>query len=212
MDLVEQQLRVAGGEPLTVEPRQPEATRSRCASTRSTRYLPPPGRRLERLELPDTVRVDAGSRPATRSRRLRPADRQADRARETREEASTTSPRAPRDARGGRDHEPRFLRGLVDHPDVAPPCDDRVPGGHPPLSPPTSPPGPWSGAWRLNRDRTAVPPPPLRPPPTVEQSAHAADSGGEQSAITAPMPASSSGARGGGDGSSRDSLSSSSRR
>ena len=108
---------------------------------------------------------------------------------ETREEAFDDLSRALRATRvSGATTNLGFLRWLVDHPDVrAGHATTAFLEEHPPLSPPTALPGPWSGAWRLNRDRSAAPPA-FRPAPTVEQSSHASDSGGEQSAITAPMP------------------------
>ncbi|MGH3028731.1 MAG: biotin/lipoyl-containing protein, partial [Gaiellaceae bacterium] len=191
IDLVEQQLRIAGGEPLSVEPRPPEghAVEVRLYAEHPLTFLPQAGR-LERLELPDTVRVDAGVEagdeiPVTYDPLIAKLITHA----ETREEAFDDLSRALRATRvAGATTNLGFLRWLVDHPDVrAGRATTAFLEEHPPLSPPTAPPGPWSGAWRLNRDRTAAPAP-LRPPPTVEHASHAADPAGEQSAITAPRP------------------------
>jgi acetyl/propionyl-CoA carboxylase alpha subunit len=191
VDLVEQQLRVAGGEPLSVEPRPPEghAVEVRLYAEHPLTFLPQAGR-LERLELPDTVRVDAGVEagdeiPVAYDPLIAKLIAHA----ETREEAFDDLSRALRATRvAGATTNLGFLRWLVDHPDVrAGRATTAFLEEHPPLSPPTALPVPWSGSWRLNRDRT-VAPPPLRPPPTVEQSAHSADSAGEQSTIAAPMP------------------------
>src|SRR5918995_1105569 len=191
IDLVEQQLRIAGGEPLSIEPRPPEghAVEVRLYAEHPLTFLPQAGR-LERLELPDTVRVDAGVEagdeiPVAYDPLIAKLIAHA----ETREEAFDDLSRALRATRvAGATTNLGFLRWLVDHPDVrAGRATTAFLEEHPPLSPPTAPQGPWSGAWRLNRARTAAPAP-FRPPPTVEHASHAADPAGEQSAITAPMP------------------------
>jgi acetyl/propionyl-CoA carboxylase alpha subunit len=190
-DLVEQQLRVAAGEPLSVETGAPEghAVEVRLYAEHPLTFLPQAGR-LERLELPDTVRVDAGVEAGDEIPvAYDPLIAKLIAHGETREEAFDDLSRALRATRvAGATTNLGFLRWLVDHPDVrAGRATTAFLEEHPPLSQPAAPARPWSGGWRLNRDRTAGPAP-LRPPPTVEQSAHAADSGGEQSAITAPMP------------------------
>jgi acetyl/propionyl-CoA carboxylase alpha subunit len=191
VDLVEQQLRVAAGEPLSAEPGTPEghAVEVRLYAEHPLTFLPQAGR-LERLELPDTVRVDAGVEAGDEIPvAYDPLIAKLIAHGETREEAFDDLSRALRSTRvAGATTNLGFLRWLVDHPDVrAGRATTAFLEEHPPLSAPAIPVGPWSGAWRLNRDRSAAPPA-LRPPPTVEQSAHAADSAGEQSAITAPMP------------------------
>jgi acetyl/propionyl-CoA carboxylase alpha subunit len=191
IDLVEQQLRVAAGEPLSVEPGAPEghAVEVRLYAEHPLTFLPQAGR-LERLELPDTVRVDAGVEAGDEIPvAYDPLIAKLIAHGETREEAFDDLSRALRATRvAGATTNLGFLRWLVDHPDVrAGRATTAFLDEHPPLSPPAAPAGPWSGAWRLNRDRS-IAPPAFRPLPTVEQSAHAADSGGEQSSITAPMP------------------------
>ncbi|MGH3044707.1 MAG: acetyl/propionyl/methylcrotonyl-CoA carboxylase subunit alpha [Gaiellaceae bacterium] len=191
LDLVEQQLLVAAGEPLSIEPREPEghAVEVRLYAEHPLTFLPQAGR-LERLELPDTVRVDAGVEAGDEIPvAYDPLIAKLIAHGESREEAFDDLSRALRATRvSGATTNLGFLRWLVDHPDVrAGHATTAFLEEHPPLSPPTGLPGPWSGAWRLNRDRSAAPPA-FRPAPTVEQSSHAADSGGEQSAITAPMP------------------------
>src|SRR5918996_680780 len=61
IDLVEQQLLIAAAEPLAVEPREPEghAVEVRLYAEHPLTFLPQAGR-LERLELPESVRVDPG--------------------------------------------------------------------------------------------------------------------------------------------------------
>jgi len=82
----------------------------------------------------------------------------------------------------------RALTGLVDHPAVrAGETTTAFLSDHPPLSLPTSRSAPWSGYWRLNRDRKATAPA-STPAPTVESAAHPADRIHETSAVVAPMP------------------------
>jgi acetyl/propionyl-CoA carboxylase alpha subunit len=191
VDLVEQQLRIASGEPLSAEQRAPagHAVEVRLYAEHPLSFLPQAGR-LERLELPDTVRVDAGVEAGDEIPvAYDPLIAKLIAHGETREEAFDDLSRALRATRvAGATTNVGFLRWLVDHPAVrAGRATTAFLDEHPPLSQPADPAGPWGGAWRLNRDRSAARAA-LRPPPTVEQSAHAADSGGEQSAITAPMP------------------------
>jgi acetyl/propionyl-CoA carboxylase alpha subunit len=191
VDLVEQQLLIAAGMPMTVEPRALDghAVEVRLYAEHPLTFLPQAGR-LERLELPDTVRVDAGVEAGDEIPvAYDPLIAKLIAHGETRDEALDDLSRALRATRvAGATTNLGFLRWLVDHPDVrAGHATTAFLEEHPPLSQPSDAAGPWSGGWRLNRDRSAAPAP-LRPPPTVEQSAHAADSGGEQSAVTAPMP------------------------
>ena len=98
LDLVERQLRIAEGEPLADAPRRRAATRSRCASMpRIPRTFLPQAGRIERLDCLPTgsVRVDAGVEEGDEiGARLRPDDREADRARaDARARRSTRSPR-----------------------------------------------------------------------------------------------------------------------
>jgi acetyl/propionyl-CoA carboxylase alpha subunit len=149
-------------------------------------FLPQAGQ-IERLRLPEGIRVDAGvaegdevgtaydpmiakliAHGATREAAL---ERLALALRETEVEGVTTN--LP------------FLRWLVSHPLVR---AGRVTTAflieHPPLSEPPlhAPDAAWSGAWRLN-----LPAPPPSPVPAAT-SPSADAPGSEQSALTAPMP------------------------
>ena len=191
VDLVEQQLRIAAGEPLAVEPGEPDghAVEVRLYAEHPLTFLPQAGH-LERLELPDTVRVDAGVEagdavPVAYDPLIAKLISHA----ETRDEALDDLARALRATRvAGATTNLGFLRWLVDHPEVrAGRATTAFLTEHPPLSPPARAARPWTGHWRLNRGRGS-PAPPLRAPPTVEGAAHAAEGGHEQSALVAPMP------------------------
>jgi len=191
IDLVEQQLRVAAGEALDLETREPEghAVEVRLYAEHPLTFLPQAGR-LERLELPETVRVDAGigagdAVPVAYDPLIAKLIAHA----ETREGAFDDLSRALRATRvTGATTNLGFLRWLVDHPDVrAGETTTAFLADHAPLSEPTRPAGPWSGWWRQNRDRR-VAPPLAEPPLTVEATAHATDGGQETSVLTAPMP------------------------
>jgi acetyl/propionyl-CoA carboxylase alpha subunit len=191
LDLVEQQLRIAAGEPLALESREPEghAVEVRLYAEHPLTFLPQAGR-LELLELPDTVRVDAGVEggdeiPVAYDPLIAKLSAHAG----SREEALDDLSRALRETRvAGATTNLGFLRWLVDHPAVrAGETTTAFLADHPPLSPPSGPTGSWAGYWRLNRDRTAAAPE-TRPPPTVEGTAHAADGVHERSTLTAPMP------------------------
>jgi acetyl-CoA/propionyl-CoA carboxylase, biotin carboxylase, biotin carboxyl carrier protein len=191
VDLVEQQLRIAAGEPLGLASLEPEghAVEARLYAEHPLTFLPQTGR-LELLELPDTVRVDSGIEAGDEIPiAYDPLIAKLSAHGETREEAFDDLSRALRATRvAGATTNLGFLRWLVDHPAVR--------GGetttaflreHPPLSLPLRPRGSWSGYWRLNRGREAVVPEPL-PAPTVEGAAHSADGAHETSALVAPMP------------------------
>ena len=191
LDLVEQQLRIASGEPLSVEPQDPEghAVEVRLYAEHPLTFLPQAGR-LELLELPNTVRVDAGVEagdhiPVAYDPLIAKLSAHA----ETREEAFDDLSRALRTTRvAGTTTNLGFLRWLVDHPAVrAGETTTAFLGEHPPLSLPIRASGPWSEYWRLNRDR-AVAAPPSRPAPTVESATHGADGIHATSSLVAPMP------------------------
>jgi acetyl/propionyl-CoA carboxylase alpha subunit len=191
LDLVEQQLRIAAGEPLGLDSREPEghAVEVRLYAEHPLTFLPQAGR-LELLQLPDTVRVDAGVEagdeiPVAYDPLIAKLSARA----ETREEAFVDLSRALRATRvAGTTTNLGFLRWLVDHPAVrAGETTTAFLREHPPLSLPTPARKPWFGYWRLNRDRKAAVPSP-RPAPTVESAAHAADGLHETSALVAPMP------------------------
>ncbi|HXV58356.1 MAG TPA: biotin carboxylase N-terminal domain-containing protein [Gaiellaceae bacterium] len=191
VDLVEQQLRVAAGLPLELEPGPPSghAVEVRLYAEHPLTFLPQAGR-LERLELPGSVRVDAGVEagdhvPVAYDPLVAKLSAHA----ATREEALDDLARALRETRvAGVTTNLGFLRWLVDHPVVrAGEATTAFLEEHPPLSTPVPRAGPWAGYWRAGRERSE-PPPPAGPPPTVEETAHAADGVHEQSRLTAPMP------------------------
>ena len=157
LDLVEQQLRIAAGEPLAVGSREPEghAVEVRLYAEHPLTFLPQAGR-LELLELPDTVRVDAGVEagdeiPVAYDPLIAKLSAHA----ETREEAFDDLSRALRATRvAGATTNLGFLRWLVDHPAVrAGRDDDRVPHRAPAALPcRRARPAPGPAYWRLNRD------------------------------------------------------------
>ena len=192
LDLVEQQLLLAGGEPLAVGPREPEghAVEVRLYAEHPLTFLPQAGR-LERLELPDGIRVDQGVEagdevPVAYDPLLAKLIAHG----ETREEAFAELSRALRATRvAGATTNLGFLRWLVDHPDVrAGRTTTAFLAEHPPLSRPLPRVAPWAGRWRLNAAEAPSGDPPPAAPPTVEATAHAAETGREQSALVAPMP------------------------
>jgi acetyl/propionyl-CoA carboxylase alpha subunit len=189
LDLVELQLRVAAGERLELPPVDPHgyAVEARLYAEDPRTFLPQAGR-IERLDLPAGVRVDAGVAEgdevglaydpmiaklvASGGTRAEALERRATALAETHVTGVTTN--LP------------FLRWLVSHPAFR--------GGHtstaflveyPPLSAPPLrlPEGPWRGAWRLN-----LPPPAPAAPPDVDESAHARGAEAGEHAVTAPMP------------------------
>ena len=189
VDLVQAQLRIAAGEPLEVRPDpRGHAVEVRLYAEDPRSFLPQAGR-LERLRLPDGIRVDAGvaegdevgvaydpmiakliAHGATRDEafaRLRDA------LRETAVEGVTTN--LP------------FLRWLVSHPLVrAGDVTTAFLVEHPPLSPAPArvAAAPWRRPFRLN-----LPAPVSAAPPDADLlSADHRGPGGEQSVVKAPMP------------------------
>jgi acetyl-CoA/propionyl-CoA carboxylase, biotin carboxylase, biotin carboxyl carrier protein len=190
IDIVEEQLRIAAGVRLAVEPLlDGHAVEARLYAEDPRTFLPQAGT-VERLRLPTGIRVDAGieegdevgvaydaliakliAHGPTRDEALL---RLRDALDETEVAGLTTN--LP------------FLRWLVAHPAVrAGRTTTAFLAEHPPLSAPPArlPSGPWDGAWRLN-----LPPPPPQAPPDVDDTSYAGTggAGGEQSALTAPMP------------------------
>ena len=184
LDLVEQQLRIAAGERLGLESREPagHAVEVRLYAEDPLTFLPQAGR-VERLELPHGVRVDAGveagdSVPVAYDPLIAKLIAAAD----TRDEALALLSRALRETRvGGVTTNLGFLRWLVDHPEVrAGRTTTAFLAEHPPLSRTAEVPAPW----RVDRDE-----PDRRPPPRVEDFAHGGEGGaGGKSALVAPMP------------------------
>jgi acetyl/propionyl-CoA carboxylase alpha subunit len=189
LDLVREQLRIAGGEPLQVTDCYLEghAVEVRLYSEDPVTFLPQSGR-IERLRLPSGIRVDAGveagdevgtsydpmiakliAHGPTRDDAL---DRLAAALDETEVDGVVTN--LP------------FLRWLVAHPALrAARTTTAFLTDNPPLSTPPLrvPEGPWAGAFRLN-----LPPPQPAPPPDPEVASDSKTHCVEQSSLTAPMP------------------------
>jgi acetyl/propionyl-CoA carboxylase alpha subunit len=191
VDLVEQQLRIASGERLALDVDRPDghAVEVRLYAEDPITFLPQAGR-LELLDLPDTVRVDAGVEagdavPVAYDPLIAKVIAHAG----SREEALDALSGALRATRvAGTTTNLGLLRWLVDHPDVrAGRTTTAFLTDNPPLSRTRAAPRSWAGRWRLNRDRDAGEPGPSVPP-TVETTAHAASGAHEASALTAPMP------------------------
>jgi acetyl/propionyl-CoA carboxylase alpha subunit len=190
-DLVRWQIEAAQGS-LTVDGHLPErrghAVEVRLYAEDPRTFFPQTGR-IEKLRLPQGIRVDAGVAEgddigiaydpmiakliAHGETRAEAFDRLRDALKETEVEGLTTN--LP------------FLRWLVAHPVVR--AGDTTTAfltEHPPLSPVPARVAstPWRTPFRLN-----LPSPPSKPPPDIE--ARAADrtrSAGEQSTVVAPMP------------------------
>jgi acetyl/propionyl-CoA carboxylase alpha subunit len=183
VDLVEQQLRIAAGERLAVEPGEPEghAVEVRLYAEDPLTFLPQAGR-IERLELPESVRVDAGVEagdavPVAYDPLIAKLIAHG----ETREEALDTLAQALRETHvGGVTTNLGFLRWLVDHPEVrAGRATTAFLSEHPPLSHAARAPD----RWRVSEDAG------LPPPPRVEDFAHGSEGGsGATASLTAPMP------------------------
>ena len=192
LDLVEQQLRIAQGEPLpassTLTHRQGHAVEVRLYAEDPRTFLPQAGR-IDRLELPRGVRVDAGveagdeigttydpmvaklvAHAATRDEAL---DQLRDALAET--EVSGVTTNLP------------FLRWLVSHPALrAGETTTAFLVEHPPLSLPARLPArPWRTPFRLN-----LPSPPPAAPPDADLAAldPRTPRAGGSTTIAAPMP------------------------
>jgi acetyl/propionyl-CoA carboxylase alpha subunit len=190
IDIVEQQLDIARGGTVRPAPQLAgHAIEARLYAEHPLTFLPQAGR-IERLALPDDVRVDAGVQegddvPVAYDPLIAKLIAMG----ETREEAleQLASALKRTDVDGVVTNLP-FLRWLVVHPDVrAGDTTTAFLAENPPLSRPLRSPRPWKAYWRLNQDRRT--PPARRPPPLVESFAHAAGpGGGEASVVSAPMP------------------------
>jgi acetyl/propionyl-CoA carboxylase alpha subunit len=187
LDLVAEQLRIAAGEPLLSNRLlQGHAVEVRLYAEHPRTFLPQAGR-IERLRLPDSIRVDHGVEegdevPVAYDPMIAKLIAHG----ETRAEAFDRLHAALAETKvGGVVTNLPFLRWLVAHPEVrAGRTTTAFLADHPPLSaPPARVPRPWRGAFRLN-----LSPPPPRPAPDVEAAAHEHGPAGEQSALTAPMP------------------------
>jgi len=190
IDLVREQFRVAAGDRLDIEPRpEGHAVEVRLYAEDPRTFLPQAGR-IERLRLPNGIRVDAGVEEGDEvGVAYDPMIAKLIAHGPTRDEALLRLRDALAETEvGGLTTNLPFLRWLVSHPAVrAGRTTTAFLAEYPPLStlPTRLPTGPWDGAWRLN-----LPSPTPHSPPDVDDAAHAASgsTGGEQSALTAPMP------------------------
>jgi acetyl/propionyl-CoA carboxylase alpha subunit len=188
LDLVHEQLRIAAGAKLDSENADPDghAVEVRLYAEHPRTFLPQAGR-IDRLRLPETIRVDRGVEegddvPVAYDPMIAKLIAHGD----TRAEALARLQAALAETEvGGLVTNLPFLRWLVAHPAVrAGRTTTAFLVDHPPLSPPPAPvPHAWRGAFRLN-----LPPPRRRPAPDVDQTAHDHGPGGERSSLTAPMP------------------------
>jgi acetyl/propionyl-CoA carboxylase alpha subunit len=188
LDLVREQLGVAAGDGRSSAAPVPDghAVEVRLYAEHPRSFLPQAGR-IERLRLPEGIRVDRGvdegdEVPVAYDPMIAKLITHG----ETRAEALDRLHAALAETEvGGLVTNLPFLRWLVTHPEVrAGRTTTAFLVDHPPLSAPPAPvPRPWRGAFRLN-----LPAPPPRPAPDVEEAAHEHGPAGEQSALTAPMP------------------------
>jgi acetyl/propionyl-CoA carboxylase alpha subunit len=186
LDVIEQQLRIAAGETLELDPVEPEghAVEARLYAEDPRTFLPQAGQ-VERLRLPEGVRVDAGVEegdevPVAYDPMIAKLIARG----ETREEALEALGSALRETEvSGLTTNLPFLRWLVAHPEVrAGRTTTAFLDDYPPLSRAPRVSGPWAGGW----GRVSHEPRPLL---TVEETARATDHGGtEESVVTAPMP------------------------
>ena len=149
-------------------------------------FLPQAGR-LERLRLPESVRVDAGVAEGDEvGTRYDPLLAKLIAAGDTRDEAleRLAAALAETQIEGVTTNLP-FLRWLVAHPEVrAGRTSTAFLVEHPPLSPPRpAPPAVWQASWRLNLSS-----PPPHAPPDVDAAGHRHEGAGEQTSLLAPMP------------------------
>ncbi len=192
VDIVREQLRIASGEVLspgvTSSQLRGHAIEVRLYAEDPRSFLPQAGR-LERLQLPEGVRVDSGVREGDEiGTAYDPMIAKLIAGGETRADALDLLAKALRETEiGGITTNLPFLRWLVAHPLVR---SGRVSTAflteYPPLSEPpaAAPAGAWADPWRLN-----LPPPPPHALPDVDASAGAqAASGHERSVVVAPMP------------------------
>jgi acetyl/propionyl-CoA carboxylase alpha subunit len=188
VDLVAEQIRIARGERLELRPRSDgHAVEARLYAEDPRSFLPQTGA-LERLRLPEGVRVDAGVAEGDEvGLAYDPMIAKLIAHGETRAEALDRLRAAldETEVRGVVTNLP-FLRWLVTHPAVrAGQTTTAFLTDFPPLSAPPAAlaDGPWRGAFRLN-----LPLPAPASPPDVDAAAHEHGPGAEQSEVTAPMP------------------------
>jgi acetyl/propionyl-CoA carboxylase alpha subunit len=192
VDIVREQLRIASGAALsnlvTDCYLRGYAVEVRLYAEDPRSFLPQAGR-LERLRLPEGIRVDSGVREGDEiGTAYDPMIAKLIAAGDTRAEAFDRLAAALRETEvAGVTTNLPFLRWLVAHPLVrAGRATTAFLTENPPLSepPPAVPVRPWSEPWRLN-----LPSPPSRPAPDVDTAAGGqAAPGHEQSKVVAPMP------------------------
>jgi acetyl/propionyl-CoA carboxylase alpha subunit len=192
LDLVEQQLRIARGDPIDLASDALSLARGHAIEVRlyaedPRTFLPQAGR-IERLRLPVSIRVDAGVEEGDEvGTAYDPMLAKLVANGETREEALTrlATALAETEVEGVTTNLP-FLRWLVDHPVVrAAEATTAFLTEHPPLSslPVLRPPAAFRTPWRLN-----LPSPPPAPPPDIDVESHRPGSARGESKVTAPMP------------------------
>ena len=188
LDLVEQQLRIADGEPvLRSFETSGHAVEVRLYAEDPITFLPQTGL-IERLQLPGSVRVDAGVEQGDRvGIAYDPMIAKLIAHGATRDAAFETLAAALDETEvDGVTTNLQLLRWLVAHPDVR---EGRATTAflaeHRPLEPPAAraTPRPFRGAWRLN-----LPPPPPAAPPDVDVASHGHGSVATESVLTAQMP------------------------
>jgi acetyl/propionyl-CoA carboxylase alpha subunit len=189
VDLVREQLRIAAGQPVETSNTvlQGHAVEVRLYAEDPRTFLPQAGR-VERLRLPDDIRVDAGVEQGDEvglaydpliAKLIAHGPTRADALERLRAGLDET------EVEGVVTNLP-FLRWLVSHPAVrAGETTTAFLVEHPPLSRPSKglPGRPWRGAWRLN-----LPGPQPAAPPDLETAGRERGAAAEQSALKAPMP------------------------
>jgi acetyl/propionyl-CoA carboxylase alpha subunit len=192
VDIVREQLRIASGDAMSPQAAGAvlvgHAVEVRLYAEDPRSFLPQAGR-LERLRLPEGIRVDSGVRDGDEiGTAYDPMIAKLVAAGPTREEALDRLARALRETEvDGVTTNLPFLRWLVAHPLVR---AGRVTTAflteNPPLSEPpiAAPDAVWNQPWRLN-----LPSPPPHAAPDVDAAAGVSGLGGhEQSEVVAPMP------------------------
>jgi acetyl/propionyl-CoA carboxylase alpha subunit len=191
VDLVREQLRIARGEALTTQVTQCYlrgcAVEVRLYAEDPRTFLPQAGK-LERLRLPEGVRVDSGVREGDEiGTAYDPMIAKLIASGDTRDEAFDRLAAALRETEvGGVTTNLPFLRWLVAHPLVrAGLVTTAFLTENPPLSEPprAAPAAAWSTPWRLN-----LPSAPSRPAPDFDSAGGASATGAQESAVKAPMP------------------------
>ena len=193
IDLVAAQLRVAAGEHLDPDWLGPtrmsgHAVEVRLYAEDPRRFLPQAGT-IERLRLPDDLRVDVGVAEGDEiGTAYDPMIAKLIAHGSSRDEALERLGAALADTEvGGVTTNLPFLRWLVAHPLVrAGETTTSFLTEHPPLSPAPlrTPDAPWRGPFRLN----LASPPPSAPPDVAEAAGDHRGAAGEQRTVTAPMP------------------------